>query len=265
MRFKTKYLIISCLLIIFVVGISFLLSKEKSHYQIESRLSNVLATKIDVDNGFHTIGWIRVQGTNIDYPIIRSDDVHANFPVQLESFSWSLNHDDQYHNHIILMGHNIFNLSATPKSHDERFHRFEELMNFVYYDFVKDNQFIQLTIDGKEYLYRVFAVGFLNESDLYSLLSPDDYSKKDLNQYYQLMDDINIYNYDVDVNENDDIITLSTCTRLFGDGYKTGFYVSGRLLRKEESTYLSSVRKSKKYQEVEKIWKGDVTDNEDYA
>ena len=34
------------------------------------------------------------------------------------------------------------------------------------YDFAKENQFIQLTMDGKNYLYQVFAVTFLYNLDV---------------------------------------------------------------------------------------------------
>ena len=158
-------------------------NKKVTTFQLESRVSNISHVKIGEDSDFQTIGWIRVQGTNIDYPIIQSENLDSEFPVEIDSFSWSLNQNDQFHNRIFIMGHNIFNLSSTPKKDDNRFHRFEELMSFVYYDFAKENQYIQLTLEGKDYIYKIFSVDFLKSAEIYGFPSNDDYSRNQMKQY----------------------------------------------------------------------------------
>ena len=73
----------------------------------------------------------------------------------------------------------------------------------------------------------------------------------------------NIYDYDVEVDQNDSIISLITCTRFFGVDQNLEFYVSGRLLRGGETTSDYKVEKAKNYKDVEKVLEGDGEDEED--
>ena len=256
---KQKIVLLLCIV---GIGTVFLLRfgfspKRLTLFKLESRVSNVKTFKVDNDD-FRTIGWLRVQGTDIDYPVLWTSDSAVDFPVEIGNSSWSYNHDDKLHNHMYIMGHNIFNLSSTPKEKDERFLRFEELMNFVYFDFAKENQYIQLTIDGKDYMYKIFAVDFLKPSDTYSLTYKDDYSKKEMKNYLDLLEKNNIYHYDIDINENDSVLSLVTCTRFFGEESKEEFFVTGRLLRENEKTEMAKVTKSDKYKRIEDKWEGDL-------
>lgn len=260
---KKKYiLILVIILVLSLVSLHIYSNKNIHTFEIESRTSYVGKTKISDESDFEVMGWIKVQGTNIDYPLIRTDNSESPFPVELESFAWSTNYDNLFHNHIFIIGHNIFNLSSKPKLSDERFTRFEELMNFVYYDFAKENQYIQLTIDGKDYIYKIFSVGFLKESEVYGFPFHDDYTKKEMKDYIRVMNKFNIYQYDVDVNENDKVISLNTCTRFFGPDSKKEFYVNGRLLRDGENTSNYKVKKSKNYKIIEDMWEGEEKDEE---
>ena len=235
----------------------------KTVYKIEPRGSNISSVKLSDDSGFDTIGWLRVQGTSIDYPIIQAvDDVEKDFPVELESFVWSLNYDNKYHNRIRVSGHNIFNLSSHPELHSDLFTRFEELMDFVYYDFAKENQHIQLTMDGKDYIYKIFMVGFVPSTDKSMFPIGDDYSSKDMKTYLDIFKKYNFYDYDIDVSNDDYIITLSTCTRFYGINKDVELYVLGRRLRDGEEATSYSVSTTDVYKEIENILKGDENDEE---
>ena len=75
-----------------------------------------------------------------------------------------------------------------------------------------------------------------------------DYLKKSLDDSY--------FKYDIDVDENDKIITLITCTRFFGGLKSTRFKIDGKLLEKDEKAKLSKVSTKSNYQEIEEILKG---------
>ena len=164
---KKKNVIISfcmflCVLVFMVVFLFF--QNHLDEFQVASRISKVKTISLG-DSDFHSMGWIRVQGTNIDYPVIRSDNYQSEFPVELESFAWSLNHDDGFHKHVFIMGHNIFNLSSTPKKQDSRFQRFEELMAFIYEDFASIYQlqrsyiyFLWYSFRYKAYYYTIIYI-----------------------------------------------------------------------------------------------------------
>ena len=73
--------IIIILILLWLLG-SKLTGGGKTVYKIEPRGSNISSVKLSDDSGFDTIGWLRVQGTSIDYPIIQAvDDVEKEFAI----------------------------------------------------------------------------------------------------------------------------------------------------------------------------------------
>ena len=236
--------------------------KKDSQFVFQSRLKEVEETTISEDSSFETIGWIRVEGTNIDYPLVFSSNQDSDFPVELESYAWSLNYDAKFHNKINIMGHNIFNLSSTPKIQSPKFKRFEALMAFLYYDFAKDNRYIQLTIDGNEYIYKIFSVDLIQASDFTSFPPYDDYTESDMISQIDMFTKNSLFQYDVDVNEADPMISLITCTRFFGADEEYDIFVNGRLLRDDEEIKNYKVSTTNNYKKIEKKLKGDG-DHED--
>lgn len=239
-----------------LIILCFKIFNQGDYYKIDSRVENLKNTTPIEGSGYKAVAWLKIQGTDIDLPIVHSDDLGEDFPVQLENFGWTLDsmEDNKYYN---IIGHNIFNLSATPKIKSKYFHRFEQLMAFTYYDFAKDNEYIQLTVGEKDYVYKIFAVTMLDHlymSYLPLTNHPKDYEIK---LTKEVIEKKNIYKYDVDVNEDDKIISLSTCTRFYGPNEKTGFYIFGRLLRDGEKMDHYRVTKSDKYKDIEKKLKGD--------
>ena len=186
-----------------------------------------------------------------------NDDDSEDFPVQLESFGWAKKKFDKNSTYFDITGHNIFNLSSTPKIKSDMFNRFEELMAFVYYDFAKDNEYIQLTIDNKDYVYKIFSVGFIDKSVASFFPMKSDASKDDIKELIEIFKEKSLYKYNIDVNANDKIISLSTCTRFYGVNSDTEFYVVGRLIRDDEKINHYNVTKNKKYEKVLKKLKGD--------
>ena len=244
--------------VIFLIGIfGIFFMHGKNYYKIESRVNDIKVAKNSDNSDYDTIAWLRVQGTNIDFPIILGKKDDFEYPVQLESFAWSMGEDDKFHNKINIMGHNIFNLSSQPKKKSETFHRFEELMAFVYEDFAKDNKYIQLTIDGEDYLYKIYAVDFLYAADVI-LMPKGENTKEDLDEQIKLYKDKSLFDYDVKVDSSDKLISLVTCTRFFGTESYIDFVVNGRLVRPgEKIKNYRVVKNDKNYEKIEKILKGD--------
>ena len=251
-RLMRRIIIILIVVIILALGI-YVAWQHREIYKIESRVEKIKNTEVIKDSKFKTVAWLRVQGTNIDYPIIYCEDEEEDFPVQLESYAWLESAIPKFTDNIEIVGHNIFNLSSHPKRHSKNFKRFEELMNFQYYDFAKENQYIQLTIEGKDYLYKIFAVSFVGASDSTFLPKYTKISDIEFKRMQNILKKSNIYEYDIDVNENDKFISLSTCTRAFVNDKETTYYVHGRLLREGEKATKYGVKKSKKYKEIEKM------------
>lgn len=262
-RHKIVFLLIMAIILVLILVVIYRILNGGDYYKIESRIKQVKKTRITEETDFESIGWLRIQGTDIDLPLLYSSDRQTNFPVQLEEYVWTKNTDKKFHNMIRILGHNIFNLSAHPKMKSDDFHRFEELMNFVYYDFAKDNKYIQLTIDGKDYLYKIFSAGFIDKFREKLMPTVNDYTKKQIKNQIDTLNEYSLYNYDIEVDENDKIIYLSTCTRFFGVSRDYSFYVAGRLVRDDEKIDNYDVTKKDDYKDIEKILEGDVEDEED--
>ena len=262
---KSLGLLLLCLIFIVIILV-FAFAKlipKTDYYVVSPRVDNVKTTIIDnPNNPLTTVGWIQVQGTNIDYPIVLKEG-EGSYPGDKTGYAWLSNFTAGFHNHIRVSGHNLFNLSSTPKMKSDMFERFESLMSFVYYDFAKENKYIQLTMDGKEYVYKVFATAFVPNNEKLWMPLDDDYKEEDLEQYIELMKKISIYDYDIDVNKDDDIISVITCTRFFGIDDRKDFRIVGRLVRDDEKINDYSVKRNRNYVQVEEKMKGDDVDDID--
>ena len=258
---KHKVKLIIGLMFAVVIGLTILLGfkllKPKENFKVESRVENVEKIGKIENSDFEAIGWLKIQGTDVDLPILYSENKNVDFPVTVEDFVWTNNKTKEFTKQINISGHNIFNLSAKPKIKSDSFHRLEQLMAFIYYDFAKENEYVQLTWGGKDYVYKIFFVGFLNGVDASYINSFNDISDKDLETEKTVFSKTSFYDYDVDVKNDDNIITITTCTRFNGANKNTDFYVAGRMLREDEKIEHYKVTKNSNYNEIEKKLKGD--------
>ena len=232
----------------------------RAYYRAESRLDQIHEAQESDSDDHETIGWVRVQGTNIDYPVFGILSEDFDYPVTVNSFTWSLSYDSDFHDAMIIYGHNIMNLGPNPRLHDEAFTRMEELMGFVYYDFAQENQFMQLSMNGENYIYKIYAVSFLDSVEL-DAYPKGDFSKEVKATYMNEILDNSIYDYEVDVKEDDKILSVVTCTKFFKDGESYDFIVTGRLVREGEHVTPSTLHRNKNYERVNEMLKG-AEDNE---
>lgn len=249
-------LICCCLVLMLLITLS-----NNQVYKIDSRVSAVAKEKKKdkQDAGYETIAWLTVQGTNIDAPIVNYQKPTGLDSVDKSNYLWNNNPNEEFFNQVSISGHNLLNLSANPEIGLDYFSRFDDLMGFVYEEFAQDNQYIQYTIDGKDYIYKIFGVFFEKSYNL-DLTSSDNYSKKELETYINKVKESSFYDYDIQVDANDSVITLTTCTRMFGTGDSRNLVVAGRLLRDNEKTNNYGVKTNEKYEEIKKVMKGDEQD-----
>lgn len=239
-----KRLIVLCFVFVFISFGLFLIFNRKDSspvYSLESRLTSINNTSVlDSD----TIGWLRVQGTNIDTPIVTltesvSDSVDGDFLWLSSYYSFDENRK-------VIYGHNIRNISNEPEIGNSEYIRFEDLMSFVYYGFAKDNLYIQYSDSDGESLYKIYAVSFN-----YTYLEyGQSYEKSKVSDYIEDAKKASIYDYDVDVDEDDDVISLITCTRYFGVSGPTQFRVDARKVRDNEKIVKYSVETNSNYEKI---------------
>ena len=263
-RYNWFLLILLSILIIGMVAVlGMKLFYNDGYYRTVNRKSNIKKSQSLDSKDYETIGWIRVQGTNIDYPLYGVVQDTFEYPVT-ESYLWSLNMDKDYHNVMITYGHNIMNLGPKPALKDETFTRMEELMSYVYYDFAKKNKYLQLSMNDKDYLYKIFAVNFMYVADL-NEYPEGDFSQEDRDGYVKRLLEESIYDYDIDIDSDDNILSVVTCTRFFDDGKNYDFIVSGRLVRPGEKIDNYKVSRNKNYTEIDEIMKGAMNDEAQIA
>lgn len=264
---KKKYInkIIPIFILIVIIVLLILLIKDvydkrkianKEIYKVEDRTKMIEENQKENTDLYEVNAWIRVQGTNIDVPVIGYLRRNTNSEeIKIENFAWQPDNHKKLVNKETIIGHNIMNLSAHPKIGEEYFKSFEDLMSFVYYDFAKENKYIQYSIDGENYTYKIFSVFFDNTIEMINDQHNKSISKKEIKKIINRYKKSSFYKYDVDVDENDKIITLDTCTRFYGaSNYKT-FVVNARLLRENEKMTDYNVTKKDNYKKIEKMIK----------
>lgn len=168
-------------------------------------------------------GWIKIDNTNINYPIVQGKDnlfyldkdINKNYLSSGSIFMNYLNHGFNDEN-TVLFGHHMRNktMFAQLKKYKEK--------EFFY----GDNDIVIEVENDKVLKYKVFSAYVTDSKDNYIKTNFDD---KD--QYKEFLEDIknkSQYKSDIDVNENDKIITLSTCSYEFNDARMV---VHGKLLK----------------------------------
>ena len=256
---RNKNIVIIIVLILFLlllVVVGKLYTSIRS-YKIESRIETLEKFKKDNPN-YDTVGWLKVEGTDIDYPVITEADAIEYNDGDIQ-FLWQVGEMDKLNRVNSILGHNVMNLSKTPLIKEKGHVRFEQLMSFTYLDFAKRYEYIQFTIDGKDYIFKIFGVSYIDKNEVSTYNNPndgDEYVKQIIDQAKKY----SIFDYNVDVNEKDTLISLITCTRMFDQYDKGNFRVDARLVRKGEKAFHYTVEKNKNFKEVEEQMKGEIKD-----
>ena len=246
-RINSKKMIMSVLLILVFIGVIVLgtiLCSKKNDSKKEIKLN--FASRInELENfnpgNYYKFGWLQVQGTNIDIPVL--DPSAATDEVQY-SFAWNSPMYVSGKGIDMLLGHNVVNVSSQPLLPDKKLKNFEELMAFVYHSFASENLYARYTKDGKDNVYMLYAIRFngYDGNDFINFISKEEKEK-----YIKNAIDNSIYDFDIDVNADDDLLQLKTCTRMFGTVENQQIMLEYRKIRKNEKTYKYSVKKNKKY------------------
>lgn len=186
--------------------------------------------------------WLTVEGTNIDYPVVHYKNNSTYLSLGYDknySFNgviWAdyedkLGNASQISRNTVIYGHNWTNYSADPRIGNANDVMFAQLTAFQHLEFAKENLYIHYTTQDQSMTYKIFAAFYTEESFPYIYPDQDD---EDFMAMVESARERSEHDYDVLVNKDDKIISLSTCTRRFGSTDRQRFVVMGRLLRQEE-------------------------------
>lgn len=256
---KLSILLISVILVGFIGWVIFdKFIKILPAYVIDNRVNQLKNYKGE-DENIKAIGWIKVPGTNIDYPVIdNNNDVGVN--EINDDFAWAQGNLEGLPNKLFVLGHNVRNVSSSPLIGVKEHVRFEQLPAYLYYDFAKENKYVQYTTGDKNYLYKIFSVSIVEDSTLDYVTQ--NYTKEKMKKYVEQSKKDSYFEFDVAVDENDKIISLITCTRFFGPQANYTFRVDARLMRDKEFADDYEVNKKSSYKRIEKKLRGDVDEQE---
>lgn len=183
------------------------------------------------------VGWINVPDTVIDYPVLQPPESSPSFYLRKNYKKEYLLHGsifidvesslDKNTQNTIVYGHNMYDGSM-----------FHEIVNYTNdLDFYKKRPFFSLDTETEQRKYKIISAFRTNTTSNYGepfiYLRPSFKNKDDfLNFIYQVRLR-SFINTPVDINENDKIITLSTCSYEMKD-FRTA--IVARLVRDGEST-----------------------------
>lgn len=170
----------------------------------ETEINFVELKKINQD----VVGWLTVKNTNIDYPIVQGNDnnyyLNYSFDKQYNKHGWpfvdytvKLDGTDK---NITIYGHNI--------KDDSMFGSLKNILDPQWYN-DEENLTIDFITEEESQKYKVFSIYNIEKETYYT----NNYFKDDA-EYKDFLNKIqsrSIVDFNEDVDENDKIITLSTC------------------------------------------------------
>lgn len=173
-----------------------------------------------------TVGWIKVNGTNINYPIVQSGDnnyyLHHAFNKSYNNAGWIFadyrNDLSNLSKNTVIYGHGRLDTTM-----------FGSLKNILKSNWYKnsDNYVVKLSTPTQNTLWQVFSVYSIKAESYY--ITTDFPTTNQYDAFLAEMKKRSVFNFSADVNNNDKILTLSTCQ----DNYDNRVVMHAKLIKIE--------------------------------
>lgn len=183
-------------------------TKKKSNYvsAYYTNYEQVFETLLQKNSD--TVGWLTINNTKVNYPVVQSSAnsyyLNRDFNKKKNSMGWIFmdyrNNPVELDQNTIIYGHNI--------KQGIMFGTIKNMMNSSWYNKAQ-NQIITFNTPTKNMKWQIFS--------LYKINATEDYLKNEFATPEEYLEFINmirgrsIKNFNVEVNENSKILTLSTC------------------------------------------------------
>ncbi len=188
---------------------------EKIQEDIKEIIDDTSKDKNDIDfkalkeKNKDIVAYLKVNGTNIDYVVVKGKDnsyyLKHNLYKQSSVAGWIFmdyhNKLDNSDKNIVIYGHNTFNGTM-----------FGTLRNVIKKDWYEneENHIINLVTEDGVMTYQVFSTYSIKVEDYYiNTIFKDN---NEFNTFVNTLKKRSVYDYQVDVDGEDSILTLSTCT-----------------------------------------------------
>ena len=177
------------------------------------------------------IGWLEIENTNINYPVLQGTDnsyyMTHNYKKE-NSKNGAIFLDANYNwnipsNNLLIYGHNLGNGMM-----------FQELLKYEKESFYQEHPIIRFTTTEEDAQYEIISVfksrvyhkSEKNVFRYYFFLNNE--SEEEYNQFVKNAKNASLYSIDTTANYGDQLITLSTCSYYVEDGR---FAVVGRKIK----------------------------------
>lgn len=154
-----------------------------------------------------TVGWIKVEGTKVNYPIVQSSDndyylnhafngsknvggwIFADYRVDFEEFG----------KNTIIYGHNMNNKTM-----------FGSIPDMLYNSYLNnsDNNFIKISTPDSNSVWKVFSI-YTTDPEVYYLKT--NFKSEPYETFLTTIKGRSVFDFGIDVGTDDKILTLSTC------------------------------------------------------
>lgn len=177
-------------------------SKNQSNYNLEN------ISKINSD----TIGWIKIDGTNIDYPVMQNKDYYLHKNIYKNYSSHGTPYLAEYCNlntsdNLIIYGHHMNDNTM-----------FSQLEYYKQYNFYKNHKYIKFYIlDNGQTVENIYEIVIAFKTVAYSSKGfkyynyTKFYNVGEFNSFVDNCRNLQFYNTSTSTNYGDKFITLSTC------------------------------------------------------
>lgn len=175
----------------------------------ENTISNIDLNALKEKNN-EVVAFIKVNGTKIEYSVVKHKDnsyyLTHSFDKSYNKYGWIFAHYenkfDGKDKNITLFGHNMRNGSM-----------FGTLKNVLTpeWQLNEDNLKITFITQYGKYIYQVFSTYKIYKEEYFA--TPIFKNNKEFLDFIDTIKSRSTKNYNVDINENDQILTLSTCDK----------------------------------------------------
>ena len=238
-----KYIIILLLLIVILAISSFFIIKEfaenKKETDIYDKLQEIVIeenTDIDTKNvdteieksegkssnkynleniakiNSDVVGWIKIENTNIDYPVMQNGDYYLHRNIYKNYSSHGTPYlaeycNIQYSDNLIIYGHHMNDNSMFAQLDNYKKHSFYENHKYIkfysYYNGKTIEKTYEVAIAFKTVVYSDKGFKYYNYTNFSDV--------QELNDFIENCQKLEFYNTGIDINYGDKLITLSTC------------------------------------------------------
>ena len=205
-----------------------------------------------------TVGWVAVPNSNINYAVVQSSqsdphyyntrDYYKNYNAKGGSIwadAWcTFGTRSQLKNNTILYGHNWTNCWRPTRIGYSGDKWFAQLAAYDNISFARENPYISFSTTSEEMYWQIFAVMYVKEDWQYTSGRTYIDENADPAVLGAQAKKRSIFNFDNTVSSNDKILTLSTCTRVYGKRSDIRFVVMAKLVKGTENLPAVTVTKN---------------------